>query len=167
MEETRWAWLLTAGKIAGSLAAIGALVLGLGGWGFSVAMSERDDKIEDLEEEIVALRHSTAEMSASVNRMAENQVDARIALEALNARMQFLSALPGPAPSVRVRTRTPSTAVIVPTAAPASPEDDPRRETLVPVSRFGRPALQEERVLRTDREAAEVFNDAMGGMEDL
>jgi hypothetical protein len=167
VDEARWTWLLTAGKIAGALAAIGALVLGLGGWAFSVAMSERDDKIEDLEREITSLRGATADMSSSMNRMSDNLVDARIALEALNARMQFLTAAPGPTPTVRVRTRPRSTAVITPTSAPISDEDNVPPEALVPVSGLTRPQLRQEQTLHTDREAAEVFNGAMQGLEDL
>lgn len=165
-KDSKWGWLLTTAKIVGALATIGGVTVAVCSWLFSVAMSDRDDKIQDLQASIDTLNESVTHLSSQLDDSEERFMDLRIAMELLNARLELRTAPAGaPSPPVRVRVRPrPSTAVIVPTGAhvepvidhsPASHDMPPLGHGLLP------PPLPEERVFRSDREAEEAFDQAL------
>jgi hypothetical protein len=159
-KDSRWGWLLTAGKVVGAIATIGGVTIAVCGWLFSVAMTDRDNKIQDLQADIDALNQSIAHLSSQLDDSEERFTNLRIAMELLNARLELRTAEDGPAAPVRVRVRPHAASPIVPTVAAAGGDHHVDAALPPPMGRRF-PPPPEERVFHTDSEAAAAFDQAL------
>lgn len=164
-KDSRWGWLLTTAKIVGAVATIGGVIIAVCSWIFTVAMSDRDNKIQDLQASIDTLNESVLHLSAQLDDSEERFTNLRIAMELLNARLELRTApATAPPPPVRVRVRPRSSAVVVPTAALTEHEAINGSDMSSPPPSLGYPLIPprpEERVFHSDREAEEAFDQAL------
>lgn len=166
-KDSKWGWLLTAGKVVGAVATIGGVTIAVCGWLFTVAMADRDNKIQDLQADIDALNESIGHLSSQLDEEEERFTNLRIAMELLNARLELRTAPAGsPPPAVRVRVRRSPPAAAVPVSHTEPAVDLLHRSGASsspppPFLRPGLPPPTEERVFMSDDAAEEAFDQAL------
>lgn len=166
--KTAVSHLLMAAKIVGAVVTIGGASIAVAAWVFSAVMSERDNKIQELQDDISSLTQSIDRLSSQLDDSEERFTNLRIAMELLNARLELRTTPEGaPASPVRVRVRphptTPPLVVPTSTGVPPLVVGDPPPSGVRPPP-FGRilpPAPPEERVFHTDHEAEAAFDEAL------